>query len=62
MLNTRVLSLSVLTNEDGVDIVVGWLETLNGNTRTHIGEELEGPTKSKVQRHVSLANCRVVKL
>lgn len=56
VLNTRVLSLSVFTNKDGIDVVVGSLEALDGETRTNVGKEVEGSTKSKVERDVSLSN------
>lgn len=41
MLNTRVLSLSVLTDENGVDVVVCSLVSLDGNTRSDVGEKGE---------------------
>ena len=41
MLNTRVLSLGVLTDEDSVDVVVRGLEALDGDARTDVGEEVE---------------------
>lgn len=45
MLDTRVLSLSVLTNDDSVDAVVGGLETLDGAARPDVGVEVESATK-----------------
>ncbi len=56
MLDTGVLSLSVLTNENRVDIIIRRLESLNGEARPHVGEEVESPAESKVQGYVSLAN------
>jgi hypothetical protein len=38
VLNTRILSLGVLTDENGVDVVVGGLVSLDGNTWSNIGE------------------------
>ena len=56
MLNARVLSLGVLTDEDGVDIVVGGLVALDRNTGTDVGKEVEGTAEGQVERDVSLAN------
>ncbi|KAG6884007.1 hypothetical protein C0993_002123 [Termitomyces sp. T159_Od127] len=41
MLNTRILSLGVLTNEYSVHIVIRCFETLDGHTGSNIGEEIE---------------------
>ena len=57
MLNTGVLALRVLTNENGVDIIVGSLETLDGHTRADICEEVESPAQRQVERDVALADC-----
>jgi hypothetical protein len=46
MLDTRILSLGVFANEDGVDVVIRSLEALNGDARPDIGEKIEGPPKS----------------
>lgn len=56
VLDTRVLSLSVLTDEDSVDIVVGSLVTLDRLAGTDVGEEIEGTTESKVERDVALSD------
>lgn len=56
VLNTRVFSLSVLTDQDSVDIVIGCLEALNGKTWSDIGEEVESSAESEVQRNVALSN------
>ena len=56
MLNAGVLSLGVLTDENRVDIIVRCLESLNGDARPDISEEVKRPTESKVQRNVTLAN------
>lgn len=56
MLNTGVLSFSILANENGVDVIVWRLEPLDRGTGANISEELESATKSQVQRDVSLAN------
>ena len=57
VLNTRVLSLSVLTNENRVHVIVRRLVALDGHTRTDVGEEVECPTQCQVQRDVALADC-----
>ena len=57
MLNARVFTLRVLPNQDGVNILVGSLVTLDGKTRTDVGKEVEGPTESQVQGNVALADC-----
>lgn len=57
MLNARVLSLSVLTDEDSVDIVIGSLEALNGQARADVREQVEGPAQRQIERNVALANC-----
>lgn len=57
VLDTRILSLSVLTNEHSVDIVIGSLETLDGDARSDVGEQVEGSAKSQVERDVPLADC-----
>lgn len=56
MLNTRILSLSVLSNQDGVDIVVRCLEALYGDTRSDVGEEVESSSQSQVERDVALSD------
>lgn len=56
VLDTRVFTLRVLTDQDSVDIVVGGLVTRNGPAGTHVCEEVEGTTESKVHGDVTLAN------
>ncbi len=59
VLDTGVLSLGVLTDQDGVDVVVGGLEALNAPAGTDVGEEVEGTAECQVERDVALANgCR----
>lgn len=60
VLNTRVFTLGILTDQDGVDVVIGSLETVNGHTRPDVGEEVEGPSEGKVEGNVTLSNCRNV--
>ena len=56
VLDARVLALGVLTDQDGVDVVVGGLEALDGPAGTNVGEEVEGATEGQVQRDVTLAD------
>lgn len=56
VLNAGVFTLGVLSDQDGIDIVVGGLETGDGAAGSQVGEEVEGSTKSEVERDVALAN------
>lgn len=56
VLNTGVFTLSVLTDQNGVDAIVGGLVASDGAARTDVGEEVEGTTESQVQGNVTLAN------
>jgi hypothetical protein len=58
VLNARVLSLGVLTDQDGVDVVVGSLVAGDGSAGTDVGEEVEGAAEGKVEGDVALANGR----
>ena len=57
MLDTRVFTLRVLPNQDGVNILVGSLVTLDGKTRTDVGKEVESPTEGQVKGNMALADC-----
>ena len=57
MLDARVLSLRVLPDEDGVDIIVRGFESLDRGAGADVGEEVEGATEGQVEGNVSLANC-----
>jgi hypothetical protein len=48
VLDTRVLSLSVLTNENSVDVVVWGLVALDGDTGSNIGKEVESPAEGQI--------------
>ena len=56
VLNARVFTLGILTDQNGVDVVVGCLEALDGDTRPDVGEEVECPSESKVEGNVTLSN------
>lgn len=49
VLNARVLALSVLTDQNSVDVVVGSLVAGDGLARTNVGEEVEGTAESQVE-------------
>lgn len=59
VLNTRVLSLGVFTDQNGVDIVVGSLVTLDGDTWTDVGEKGEGSSQSQVKGNVTFSDYPV---
>ena len=59
MLNTRVFTLSVLSNEDCVDIIIGRFVALDGCAGSNIRKEVEGTTEGQVEGYVALANCGV---
>jgi len=56
MLNTTVFSLSIFSDQDGVDVVIGCFVAFNASAGTHICEEVEGTTEGKVERDVTLAD------
>jgi hypothetical protein len=56
VLNSRVLALSVLSDQDGVDVVVGGLEAGDGAAGSQVGKEVEGTAECKVERDVALAD------
>jgi len=59
VLNARVFTLGVLTDENSVDVVVGGLVASNGLAGTQVGEQVESTAESQVQRDVTLANGRL---
>jgi hypothetical protein len=56
VLNTRVLSLGVLSDKNGVDVVVSSLVSLDGNTWSDVGKEGECSSQSQIQRDVTLSD------
>lgn len=56
MLNTRVLSLGVLTDKNSVDVVIGRLVPFYRNTWSDVGEQREGSTEGEVEGDVTLAD------
>lgn len=62
VLNTTVFTLGVFTDQDGVDVVVSGLVTLNRDTRSNVGEEGECPSQSQVEGDVTLSDCKGVRI
>lgn len=62
VLNAGIFTLGVLTDENGVDVVVGGLVASNGLAGTQVGEKVESTTESQVQGNVTLANRGLKKL
>jgi hypothetical protein len=60
MLYTRIFAFRVFANQYSIHVVVWSLETLNRDTRPNVGEEVEGPSQSQIQRNVSLSNYRIL--
>jgi hypothetical protein len=56
VLDAGVLSLGVLTDQDGVDIVVGCLVASDRSAWSDVGEEVEGTAESQVERDVALSD------
>lgn len=56
VLDARVLALGVLSDEHGVDVVVGGLVAGDRSAGSEVGEEVEGSSEGQVKRDVALAN------
>jgi hypothetical protein len=56
VLDAGVFALGVLTDEHGVDVVVGGLVSLDALAGTHVGEQVEGPSEGQVEGDVTLAD------
>lgn len=56
VLDAGVLSLGILTNQDGVDVVVGGLVPSNGATWADIGKEVEGAAEGQVEGNMAFAD------
>ena len=56
MLDTRILSFRVFTNQNGVDIIVRCLVPGDGNTWPNVGEKVESPPKGQVEGNVTLSD------
>ena len=56
MLDSRVFSLGVFSDEDAVDVLVGCLEALDGLAGSYVGVEPECPSQGQVERDMPFAN------
>merc|ERR1712230_303967 len=56
MLDARVFTLGVLSDQDRVDVVVWRLVALDALAGSHVGEQVEGTTEGQVQGDVTLAD------
>lgn len=56
VLNARVFTLGVLSDQDGVDVIVGGLVASDGSAGSEVGEEVEGSSQSEVQGDMALAD------
>ncbi len=57
MLDTGIFSFRVLSDENGINIVIRRLESLDGDAGPDVGEEVEGSTQSQVERNMALPDC-----
>ena len=58
VLDARVFSLGVFSNQDGVDVIVGRLVASDGSAWSDVGEEVEGTAQRQVEGDVTLADGR----
>lgn len=56
VLNARVLALGVLTDQDGINIIVGGLVSSDRPAGAEVGEKVEGAAEGKVEGDVALAD------
>jgi hypothetical protein len=56
VLDARVLALGVLSDQNGVNTVVGGLEAGDGSARSQVGEQVKGSSQGQVEGDVALAN------
>lgn len=56
VLDTGVLTLSVLSDEQGVDVLVRGLVAHDGLARSDVGEQVEGSSQSQVHGNVALTD------
>lgn len=56
VLDAGVFTLGVLSDQDGVDTIVGGLEAGDGAAGSQVGEEVEGSSEGEVEGDVALAN------
>lgn len=56
MLNSRIFSLSVFSNEDSLDIVIWSLVASDRPSRSDVCEKIKGTAKSKVEGNMAFAD------
>jgi hypothetical protein len=56
VLDAGVFTLGVLSDQDGVDAIVGGLEARDGAAGSQVGEEVEGSSEGEVEGDMALAN------
>jgi hypothetical protein len=56
VLDAGVFTLGVLTDQDGIDVIVGGLVAGNGTAGAQVGEKVEGTAESKVEGDMALSN------
>jgi hypothetical protein len=56
VLNTRIFSFRIFTNENGVDVIVRCLVPRDRNARANVGEKVESPSKSQIERNMTLSD------
>jgi hypothetical protein len=54
--NTRVFSFSVLSDQDGIDVVVWGLVSGDGSARSDVGEKVECSAEGQVEGDMAFAN------
>lgn len=59
MFNAGIFSLSVFSDKDSVDIVVGCFVTSNRLARSDVGKEVECAAQRKVQGNMPFADRRL---
>ena len=60
VLDARVLTLCVLADEHGVDVVVGGLVAGDGFAGADVGEEVEGSAEGKIEGYVAFADWGLI--
>ncbi len=54
--DSRVLALGVLSDQDGIDVIVGGLVPSNGAARSQVGKEVKCSAESEVERDMALTD------
>jgi len=57
VLNPRIFSFRVFTNENGVDVIVWCLVPGDRNAWADVGKKVESPSKGQVERNMTLSDC-----